>query len=617
MQRKNWWKIFILCLIGFQLSLVGKATSQSDLQIRLSDPDLSAFPTLSFTIQTADTSSVPLTSLDNLTITENGISIQEFSQQSVPIGIDVVFVIDGNESILVEDGENGRSRLAEVKESISRYANRFMNPSGLDRVTIIVPDESEPTNGRILLNAANAPNDVITALNSYTPTPDTTTPLNRMMVSALTQARGLQTANRFQAILIYSATADRWQKQVNIDRLMTQAQAQQVAIFGAILGAGATVEEINNMTALTESTRGSFERMPTADGSDPIFLVWQRQANQTEIQYESQLTQSGQFPIQVTINGVSAETAVSLQLTPPSIQLLPGTDAIRREATGIDIPLADFSPASHPLQFVIQWLDNVPRDVQDVTLLVNGVPQFLPEPAIIDENGTGQFTWDIRNNDTGAYELVVQVTDSFGLTGESDSQLLTIIVEQQPLPTPTPLPATAVPPPPSSTLSLPDIPRQNALFGLAAGALGLIIVLFLRWLRRNRSILEKPIPRSKQQTAVPPPVPPPTEEIPPIAELIPMVEGKRVDVTPSSQLIIGHDADAVDLHLAGKGIAPRHAQLRYRNGRYWLTDEGSPSGTFLNHTRLGLGPQPLQDGDLIQIGRFSYQFLIKTNDEPS
>jgi pSer/pThr/pTyr-binding forkhead associated (FHA) protein len=65
------------------------------------------------------------------------------------------------------------------------------------------------------------------------------------------------------------------------------------------------------------------------------------------------------------------------------------------------------------------------------------------------------------------------------------------------------------------------------------------------------------------------------------------------------------------LTLDDRSVSPLHARVRWRYGRYWLYDEGSESGVFLNHERLGLSPRPLADNDLIQLGRVSLRAQLR------
>ena len=583
-------------------------SAQSSLLLRLGKPDISEFPTVRLNLQTADLRSVPLSDIPRLSLRENGVPVGEVDRQAVPVGIDIIFVVDSNERILESNGGE-LSQLQVAQESITRFANRFMSPSGLDTVSIVVPDGE---NGRFLLNAATIPADVIGAINDYSPQPQPETPLNEMMIAALNEAQRLQTDNRFQAILLLS-DASKIAQQLAYDELIAQAVAQQVAIFGGILGGSVTTAEIDSVTRLADPTRGNYVRMDNTESTDPFFLVWQRQANQTQITYQSLLTNNGRYPITINIGDTTAATELELNLQPPNVTLQLEDDVLRRVGTAVDSLLSELVPTFEPVQVTVSWPDGIPRTVSEITLLVNDIPQFLPDHPQPDESGNLTLTWNVQNSDTGAYELVVQVTDSLNLTGESEPQLVTIVAERPSPPTPTPIPTLT--PTPTPTTILEEVPRDNLILGGIAIGLAVVILIFLGWLRRNRTLLEPPKPQPRQK-----PTPTPQiieDDLPPLGPHIALLELLDTGLLPEAELelteenmLIGRDESA-QLVLTDKTVAPLHARIRLRNGRYWLYDEGSTSGTFLNHERLGLAPRQLQDGDLIQIGRLSFHFRIK------
>ncbi|MCA9923796.1 MAG: FHA domain-containing protein, partial [Anaerolineales bacterium] len=549
-------------------------------------------------------------------VRENGVPVGEVTVQSVPVGMDVVFVIDGNETILSTD-VNEQTRLQTVQESITRFAQRFMSPR--DQVSIIVPDDSGE-HGRLLLDASSNPDEVMTAVSTYTPQSPVTTPLNGMMLSALVQTRRMQTDNRFQAILLFS-DAGQLHQQLNDDQLLPEAQAQQVAVFNAVLGSDITLTEIDNVSRLAEPTRGNYVHMPTAEDTDPFFLIWQRQANQTQITYRSLLTQNGRYPLTINIGQLNAATEIALDLQPPQVALHVEQDVVRRVGTAVDTLLSDLVPAAVPLSATLTWPDGIARELDEVMLLVNDQPQFLSEQPQLDGTDTLTLLWDVQNSDTGPYELMVQVTDEFGLAGTSPVQLVTIVVERPSPPTPTPIPIAVPTATPASLLE--TIPRDNLLLGGMALAIALIILLFLLWLRRNRTMLAPPTPTLRPKTpalraaevAVHAPESTEPEPLGPHTALFELLDN---GLLPEAELFlteesmtIGRDEAAAQLTLDDKTVSPLHARVRFRNGRYWLYDEGSASGTFLNHERLGLTPRQLQDGDLIKIGRLNFHFRIK------
>ena len=81
---------------------------------------------------------------------------------------------------------------------------------------------------------------------------------------------------------------------------------------------------------------------------------------------------------------------------------------------------------------------------------------------------------------------------------------------------------------------------------------------------------------------------------------------------PGGNVTLGREADAVDVVVDGAGVSRLHARIRRDDaGAYWLYDEGSAAGTFLNYEQLGLAPRPLQHGDVVQLGRVTLRFRLE------
>jgi pSer/pThr/pTyr-binding forkhead associated (FHA) protein len=88
-------------------------------------------------------------------------------------------------------------------------------------------------------------------------------------------------------------------------------------------------------------------------------------------------------------------------------------------------------------------------------------------------------------------------------------------------------------------------------------------------------------------------------------------DGDHIELT-TADMTLGREADAVDVILDDPSVSRLHARIR-RNaaGEYWLYDEGSIMGTFLNYERLGLAPRRMQHGDVVQIGRVTLRFRLE------
>jgi E3 ubiquitin-protein ligase DMA1/2 len=68
-----------------------------------------------------------------------------------------------------------------------------------------------------------------------------------------------------------------------------------------------------------------------------------------------------------------------------------------------------------------------------------------------------------------------------------------------------------------------------------------------------------------------------------------------------------HEIDAAPVGFKSKVVSRKHCEFWFSNGKWWIKDVRSSSGTFLNHIRLSPAnqesrPYQVNDGDVIQLG---------------
>lgn len=73
------------------------------------------------------------------------------------------------------------------------------------------------------------------------------------------------------------------------------------------------------------------------------------------------------------------------------------------------------------------------------------------------------------------------------------------------------------------------------------------------------------------------------------------------------QTIIGSASDA-DVVLRDQTVSGKHASLRMKDGRFFLTDLDSTNGTFLNSSDAGIAREEIKDNDLIRVGGVELKF---------
>ena len=76
-----------------------------------------------------------------------------------------------------------------------------------------------------------------------------------------------------------------------------------------------------------------------------------------------------------------------------------------------------------------------------------------------------------------------------------------------------------------------------------------------------------------------------------------------------SRVIIGREYERTDICLNASSVSKIHAVITQKNGIYYLCDQNSSNGTFINNKRLNkLQEYPLNSNDLIRFANQEYVF---------
>lgn len=73
------------------------------------------------------------------------------------------------------------------------------------------------------------------------------------------------------------------------------------------------------------------------------------------------------------------------------------------------------------------------------------------------------------------------------------------------------------------------------------------------------------------------------------------------------QSILGTGPDS-EILVRDETVSARHASIRYKDGRFFLTDLDSSNGTFLNDGKEAISREELKDNDVIRLGELELKF---------
>lgn len=272
---------------------------------------------------------------------------------------------------------------------------------------------------------------------------------------------------------------------------------------------------------------------------------------------------------------------------PPASAATPPPPADASPATSEEAALAEFARESGvPVEQLQQELANEPATAP--------APPPAEGPALSDEERAS----------------LEQLSRETGIPVEQLEQELTSAQPGQAIVTPPPAarPAEGTP-----ALSL------GSIGAAAAGILALLLAVWL-FFRRRGEAPKQTAPAGVPPAATPAPVAP-AAPLPPMGRS-PLPDAWLVDVNgltsePPRRLtskplmvgrIAGSDPDYLDYYVVNKAtVGRRHAVIKQKDQGYWLVDQGSVNGTYVNDERVA-GERQLRHGDRIKFHKFEFEF---------
>jgi len=607
--------ILLILILMIPASLV---KAQAARVLSLSAPDLSKYPDVTFYIDVNNREGGSITNLtaDQITLNENGVQQELLDFQALSPGIQLVAAFNISNPFAIQD-INGNSRFDFIKESLLNWADQPL-ATAPDNVSIISNDGLEHSH-------LGEKSEVISILEGYDPELRETESNFNVLAQAISIASDPVDQPGMKKVVLLYTSQPTTEGFAAIDNLTSQAADNQVIVYTILVSSPAFFSSAGaaKLQDLSSDTGGLF--MPFS-GDEPLGDLGQllRPLRNTYLlNYNSQIVTSGTHTLEVsvdsTLSPIVGEREFFLDVQPPNPIFISPPRVITRElmeedtAENVD---QTFQPETFQLNFLLEFPDNHPRDLEELIFRVDGEIVARKTAPPYD-----QFIWDISSYESSAiHHLSLEAIDILGLTRLS--------VE-------TPVEIKVIIPPPD----LVSIIRNNApaLAGLGVillagftlfifisqgriqpGVTNIVSTISSKWAQftKSRTLIRRILPgknNASQESISPSTIPYRLIAINEISQQL-FPEPIRVE---ESEIKIGNSSAGIDVQIKHPSVINEHALITCLDDqKFQIIDLGSTAGTWINYQQIKSGePQFLKDGDIIHIGESVFRFQVMTRME--
>lgn len=621
-------KFFALLLsLSLFLGAAPSVRAQQNLaSATLYTAEASAFPTVSALLDVFDSQKIFASGInpEAVTVIESGqpLPVDSLNETAVPLQL-VVAVNQG--APLDARNANGLSRFERVKQVIAQWAQ--------SRPADLPDDLSLVSQAGPVINHANAA-DFVVGLNGFQPDLRTASPNLQSLataidtVSAQTPRLGMK-----RAILFITPQMDDPDLAAAVESHIQRAVENNIRVFIWYVDANTTFTNtsaavFNNLALQTGGSMFQYSGEERFPDPEAYFSALRRVYSLT---YTSRVTVGGEYPVSIQVNlpsgGITSnEQKFSVAIQPPNPFPVAPVLQITRQAPADDPYNTEILlPESQQVEIIVEFPDGHPRPLTRTTLYVDG--------AIADENTAEPFnifTWDLTSYSTsGQHQLAVEAVDSMGLKKTSMALPVTVTVIK----------------PPSGPAAFLAKYRTPVAFGaiISAGLVLFFILLSgrlriptLRAAQEARRAEADPLTQSIQvveETPAPATAPAaktkkrratskkteagPKSAMEAAASFIRLhPDGQVAPAAPiplaEKEIIFGTDPVQCTQILDDPSISSVHARLRRTDeGGYFLQDNNSIAGTWVNYEPVPREGYRLAHGDMVNFGQVVYRFMLK------
>ncbi len=619
--KKSYFCIF-LCLLtigGWIVSSIPAVSAQDEVFGRATIHEINTleFPEVSFFLEGYDQTGQAFSNLiaTSISIIENGqppIPIQTL-QLSEP-GFQTILAYNLSPAFSTTSN-SGISRYQAITDHIITWLN--------SRPVNTPDDFSLVTDTGLQEIRSHDLSEFIETLQSYQPNLTTSQPSLTSLMQALDLATDSSVNPLTRRAILYITSQPNISNVAAFPGLIERALQQNVPIYVWMVGLASAPSTnpsvVEPLKDLAEKTGGQFFIFSGQEELPDIEEYFRPNRYLYQVTYTSEINQSGAQSISAVIgqegSSITSEvTSFNLTVEAPTLILINPPLLIHRtwSVDPLDNRKLELGPNQAEIRFMTQFLDGHPREIRSARLLVDGelYAQILQPPF---EKFNVDLTPFINDQEIS---FSIEMEDQLGLSASTQPALIEIQVDPMPLTFWEGLKRLELTP--ERWIILASIILSGSVLIIAIVLVGKRKAFFREQAaKRKRAIdpLTQPVKikqadeRSKR-SGKKPPIPAKKVE----ALLIPLnahyePDRKKTVALDKKEWVIGSDAKQARLVILNSALDDVHARLSYTaQGDYWLRDQNSITGTWVNFTPISTKGVKLRHGDIVHFAKAMYRF---------
>ncbi len=607
-------RIYLVLLIGLLILFSAfPAYAEGQAQIAVFGIDTNDFPKIRTWVEAWGPQGQFLSGIKatDVTVKEDGKPRAVLAWEERQPGAQIVIAVEPGRALGVRD-ELGVTRYEYIYHQVRSWADA--PHAAFYDISLYTPD------GPQVSHLADF-GPFIQAWDAYQPDTTTTT------IGLKALAEGLQLAadptpqpGMGRALLWITPLPDK-QTLASLSQYLSLAQKARVRVYIWLVGPPnlAATPEGQQLNDFAQATLG---RMTVFSGKETLPVLQDLFLPLTyiyQLTYASQAIRGDTHSLEISLRTPGGETLQTepttfhFSLQPPEpIFLNPPQQIVRTLPADAATP-AERQPQKQTLRVGISFPDGHTRNLTQLTLLVDGEIVTVRDKPPYDS-----ITWDLTPyTQSGPHFLQLEAKDIYGLVGRSQAISVQITIPKA-----------------QGGLGATLAAHRQALTLGVVGLAGLVLLAVLFLGNRHQPAAAKtegtptnassraetqgsgsfrwPSWISRHRGGAPP-----TDTDAALAYLIPLAApDDKAPTLPvlkiyTSETTIGSDPAQANLIIEDPTVDPLHARLwRTDEGVFFIADQHSTAGTWLNYAPVSSEGARLQEGDLIHLGRAGFRFRL-------